>query len=119
MVVFWPSPQNSDTEILQNLGAENARSQTKQPTNVCAELLQRSVTERVTLLSRIIKRGETWVDYYDQLTKRQSMGWNNQTSSRKEKLKVQTFAGKVMPKVFRDGKGFFLVEFLETGDKIK
>lgn len=47
------------------------------------------------------------------------MGWNNQTSSRKEKLKVQTFAGKVMPKVFRDGKGFFLVEFLETGDKIK
>jgi len=97
-------------------GAENAHCQTKIAQNdTCAELCQLSKDSRDAFLPRITS-DETWLHYYDPLTKRQSMKWHHLTiitiNCYVKKNSKWTSPVKVMVSAFWDSEG--KVEFLDS-----
>jgi len=51
-------------------------------------------------LSRLVTMDETWLYYYDQKTKQQSMEWQNSSLPHPKKFRVQKSAGKVLASIF-------------------
>jgi len=71
------------------------------------------------LLERIVTGDETWVQYVNCETKRQSMEWGHTNSPNKPTKCLPSWSGrKIMATVFWDIHGVILVDFLERGQTI-
>ena len=57
---------------------------------------------------------ETWVNFFNPESKRQSMELHHTTSLRKKKFKTVRSAGEVMATVFWDADGVIMVDFFGT-----
>ncbi len=69
------------------------------------EKWRRHIETDPTILSRIITTDETWIHYFDPLSKQWSNTWKSSTYQRKKKVGQQKSAGKVMLIAFFDRKG--------------
>ncbi|PNF17989.1 hypothetical protein B7P43_G17352 [Cryptotermes secundus] len=82
---------------------------------ITSELLQRYRHEGDGFLLCIVTGDESWFQYFEPETKRQSMECHHLHSPSKKKAKTVPSAAKVMGTVFWDAEGFILAEFLEPG----
>jgi hypothetical protein len=67
-------------------------------------------------LARNIMGDETWIQYYEPASKRQSMEWRHTSSPVKKKLKLAPSAGKLMLTLFWDINGPILEHYQEKGE---
>jgi histone-lysine N-methyltransferase SETMAR len=80
--------------------------------------LDRHAREGHAFLHRIVAGDESWVQHYEQESKRQSMQWNHPSSPANKKFKAQAFAGKVVLTIFWNVNGSILVHFQEKGQVV-
>ena len=88
--------------------------QKKRHVQMCQDILEQLKTEP-NLLKRVATGDESWIFYYDPLTKRQSLEWKSALSSRPKKASVFKFKTKVMLITFFDVHGIAHAEFLPLG----
>ena len=73
----------------------------------------------VSSIHQFITAGaETWPNHNDPDLKWQFLEWQHVNSPPKKKFKTQPSVGKMMYTVFWDGKGVFLLDFLDSGQII-
>ena len=80
------------------------RKQMQNRVKVCQEVLA-VIEEQPDFLDRVITVDESWVHYYDPLTKQESSHWNTAGAPRKKKVRQQKSAGKVLMFIFFDSRG--------------
>jgi histone-lysine N-methyltransferase SETMAR len=69
-------------------------------------------------LARIVMKDETWVYYYEQESKRQSMEWPQTSFPAKKKFKSAPSARKLMLTLFWDTNGPSLIHYQEKGETV-
>ncbi|GFR82796.1 histone-lysine N-methyltransferase SETMAR [Elysia marginata] len=82
----------------------------------CAELVKHYQEEVEEFIQRIVTGDESWVHYYDSVSKRQSMEYLLKSSPSPRKFKVVASARKVMLTVSWDSEGNGHIEFLIQGN---
>ncbi|XP_029640514.2 uncharacterized protein LOC115215491 [Octopus sinensis] len=82
---------------------------------VCQRLLDRYDSEGEECLSRIVTGDEKCVHHHEGESKGQSMEWKHPGSPTTKIFKTQSFAGRVMLRLFLDSKGSVLEDHLERG----
>lgn len=81
-------------------------------------LLHRYQNNPAQFLQRLVTGDETWVYFWDPLSKEDSKEWRERGSKAPTKARTQRSAGKVMCTIFWDTKGPILIDYLAEGDTI-
>ena len=84
----------------------------------CEENLQRRFREGLAFLKKIVTGDESWVHFYDPLTKQQSSLWKAATDPTPVKGKAEKSAGKVLLVVFFDSEGILYHRYIPKGQTI-
>ncbi len=71
---------------------------------ICEEWLEVR-WELSDLFEKVRTCDESWVLYFETLTRQESAHWKSQFSPKKQKIRLQSAAGKVMPNAFFHNRG--------------
>ena len=84
----------------------------------CQEILDMKFHEGEAFLTRIVTGDESWLHFYDPLTKQQSSVWKTPDDPRPVKAKMTKSAGKVLLVIFFDSEGIVYHRYVEEGHTI-
>jgi histone-lysine N-methyltransferase SETMAR len=84
----------------------------------CLELLQASEPNPFKFFDRIVTGDESWVHYYDPLSKQESKVWKRPEEQRPSQPRRHQSASKIMLVMFWDRDGVLLTDYLVGGQTI-
>jgi histone-lysine N-methyltransferase SETMAR len=86
--------------------------------SICHELRDRFHREGSAFLERVVTGDETWIRYYDPLSRQQSSEWKHPDSPRPTKVRHGQWEKKVMLIIFFDSTGILYVHTVPHGHTV-